>query len=92
MHPDFWKINDLLGDYEFRSVLLSNGTLITKAVAGKLRVHEVQISLDGMKDGHEAIRGRGSFQKALKAIDHLREAGLRRFRSHDDSQEKHKRI
>lgn len=77
LHPSFWKINDLLGGYEFRSVLLSNGTLITKAVAGRLRVHEVQISLDGMKDGHESIRGRGTFQKALEAIDHLREAGIR---------------
>ena len=77
LHPGFWKINDLLGGYEFRSVLLSNGTLITKAVARKLRVQEVQISLDGMKDGHEAIRGRGSFQKALKAIEHLQESGIR---------------
>ena len=76
LHPDFWKINDLLGSYEFRSILLSNGTLITKSVAGKLRVHEAQISLDGMKEGHEAIRGRGSFQKALRAIDHLQESGI----------------
>jgi radical SAM protein with 4Fe4S-binding SPASM domain len=76
LHPGFWKINELLGRYEFRSVLLSNGTLITKSVAGKLRVHEVQISLDGMKEGHEAIRGRGTFQKALRAIDHLQEAGI----------------
>jgi radical SAM protein with 4Fe4S-binding SPASM domain len=76
LHPNFWEFNDLLGDYEFRSVLLSNGTLITKAVARKLRVHEVQISLDGMREGHESIRGRGSFQKALKAIDYLQESGI----------------
>ena len=85
LHPDFWRINDLLGGYEFRSVLLSNGNLITKAVAGKLRVHEVQISLDGMKEGHESIRGRGTFQKALKAIDHLQEFGSPGFGGHDDS-------
>jgi radical SAM protein with 4Fe4S-binding SPASM domain len=76
LHPHFWKVNDLLRGYEFRSVLLSNGNLITKAVAKKLRVHEVQISLDGMKEGHESIRGRGTFQKALQAIDQLQEAHI----------------
>jgi MoaA/NifB/PqqE/SkfB family radical SAM enzyme len=63
-------------DYDFRSVLLSNGNLITKEVAKKLRMHEVQVSLDGMKEGHEMLRGRGTFRKALTAIDHLQEAGI----------------
>jgi radical SAM protein with 4Fe4S-binding SPASM domain len=77
LHPHFWRVNDLLRNYEFRSVLLSNGNLITKAVARRLRVHEVQVSLDGMKEGHESIRGRGTFQKALKAIDHVQESEIR---------------
>jgi len=76
LYPQFWKVNDLLMDYDFRSVLLSNGNLITKEVAKKLRVREVQVSLDGMKEGHEMLRGRGTFRKALKAIDHLQEAGI----------------
>jgi len=76
LHPQFWRVNDLVRDFGFRSVLLSNGTLVTKAVARKLRVHEVQISLDGMKEGHESIRGRGTFQKALKAIDHLQDSDI----------------
>ena len=76
LHPQFWRINDLLMDYDFRSVLLSNGNLITREVAKKLRAQEVQVSLDGMKEGHELLRGRGTFRKALKAIDHLQEAGI----------------
>ncbi|MCJ7546843.1 MAG: radical SAM protein, partial [Deltaproteobacteria bacterium] len=76
LHPHFWEINEVLRDYAFRSVLLSNGALITKDSAKKLRVHEVQISLDGMQEGHEAIRGEGTFTKALSAIDHLQEAGI----------------
>jgi radical SAM protein with 4Fe4S-binding SPASM domain len=76
LHPQFWRINDLLTDYDFRAVLLSNGNLITKEVAKKLQVREVQVSLDGMKEGHEMLRGRGTFRKALKAIDHLQEAGI----------------
>jgi radical SAM protein with 4Fe4S-binding SPASM domain len=76
LHPHFWEINEVLRDYAFRSVLLSNGALITKDSAKKLRVHEVQISLDGMQEGHEAIRGEGTFTKALSAIDHLQEAEI----------------
>jgi radical SAM protein with 4Fe4S-binding SPASM domain len=77
LHPHFWEINEILRDYPFRSVLLSNGTLITKETAEKLRVHEVQVSLDGMKEGHESIRGEGTFDKTLQAIDHLQEANIR---------------
>jgi len=76
-HPQFWKINEVVKDYAFRSVLLSNGTLITKKVAQGLRVHEVQISLDGMREGHESLRGKGTFRKALQAIGHLQEADIR---------------
>ena len=77
LHPQFWKINEILREYPFRSILLSNGTMITREVAKKFRVHEVQISLDGMKEGHESIRGDGTFEKTLLAIDHLQEASIR---------------
>lgn len=76
LHPHFWEINDVLRDYALRSVLLSNGTLITREIAKKLRVHEVQVSLDGMKEGHESIRGEGTFEKTLKAIDFLQETNI----------------
>jgi len=77
LHPHFWEINEILREYPFRSILLSNGTLITKETTKKLRVHEVQVSLDGMKEGHESIRGEGTFEKALQAIENLQEANIR---------------
>jgi len=77
LHPHFWGINEILRKFPFRSILLSNGTLITEETAKKLRVHEVQVSLDGMKEGHESIRGEGTFEKTLQAIDHLQEANIR---------------
>ena len=76
LHPFFWEVNDILKDYAFRSVLLSNGTRITKEVAKRLCVREVQISLDGMREGHDSLRGKGTFKKAVKAIDHLQEANI----------------
>ena len=77
LHPLFWEINDTLRNDAFRSVLLSNGTLITNEVANKLHVHEVQVSLDGMKEGHESLRGKGSFEKTVMAIDYLQQANIR---------------
>jgi len=77
LHPHFWEINDVLRNHAFRSFLLSNGTLITKEGAKRLHVHEVQISLDGMKEGHESLRGKGTFEKTIMAIDYLQEANLR---------------
>ena len=77
LHPQFWEIHALLKDRAFRSILLSNGTLITRDTARSLHVHEVQISLDGMKKGHESVRGRGTYEKTLSAIDCLQESGIR---------------
>jgi MoaA/NifB/PqqE/SkfB family radical SAM enzyme len=91
LHPNFWEINERLKDYAFRSVLLSNGILITRDVARRLRVREVQISLDGMKEGHESIRGTGTFTKTLAAIDHL-QGPYPGFGGHDDPQEEPKGV
>jgi radical SAM protein with 4Fe4S-binding SPASM domain len=77
LHPQFWDINSILRDHAFRTVLLSNGTLITKEIAKRLLVHEVQISLDGMKEGHEMLRGKDTFEKTLLSIDHLQEVNIR---------------
>ncbi|MGQ9509593.1 MAG: radical SAM protein [Thermodesulfobacteriota bacterium] len=77
LYPHFWELNEIIRDYEFRSILLSNGTLITREVARRLKVHEVQLSLDGMEEGHESLRGKGTFQKVIQAIDNLKEASVR---------------
>lgn len=75
LHPYFWTINDALQSFGFRSVLLTNGTLIDQATAKKLKVHEIQVSLDGIGPSHDIIRGRGSYTKSLDAIHELRKLG-----------------
>ena len=59
-----------------RRILLTNGTLLTPENARRLQVEEVQISLDGWRRGHEALRGVGTFNQALAGIQAAREAGL----------------
>lgn len=75
LHPDFWSINRAISRFGFRSVLLTNGTLIDRQTAERLQVHEVQVSLDGIGESHDILRGRGSFDKALSAIKELRRLG-----------------
>jgi radical SAM protein with 4Fe4S-binding SPASM domain len=75
LHPHFWTINNALKRRSFRSILNSNGILIDKEVAKKLLVDEVQISLDGMENGQEALRGKGTFKKAWRAIEKSIKAG-----------------
>jgi len=77
MHRRFWYLNERLEDYGFRSVLLSNGTLINRDVAARLKAHEVQISIDGMRESHDVLRGIGSFDRAVQAIEQLQSAGVK---------------
>lgn len=64
----------------FATLLLSNGTLVTGDLAGKLReteVQDVQVSLDGTEIVHDGLRGPGAFRKALSGIRNLVAAGIK---------------
>jgi len=76
MHRHFWKLNERLPSYPFRSILLTNGTLLDREAAQALRFHEVQVSLDGPREAHDLLRGTGSFRRAIAALRHLAEAGV----------------
>lgn len=75
MHSDFWGINERLPEYGFRSVLMTNGTMVDAVAASRLNVQEAQVSLDGMRVAHDIIRGTGAFDKALMGIEGLLNAG-----------------
>jgi len=66
---------------EIKKNILSNGTLIDKAIVTKLKkskIDNIQISLDGAKkDTCDFIRGIGVYNKALKAIDLLNSASIK---------------
>jgi radical SAM protein with 4Fe4S-binding SPASM domain len=62
--------------------VLSNGTLINDKVANKLqnfsKLRRVQISLDGARpEIHDAIRGDGAFEEAVRGIRILRQHGIK---------------
>lgn len=63
--------------------LQTNGTLITKPIAKKLsdllnpNTDFIQISLDGLENTHDSIRGEGNFKKAINGIKLMVDSGIK---------------
>ena len=78
-HPDlFWLLREI-SDRHISSGVLTNGTLVGLREARLFRacgVDYVQISLDGLEKTHDAIRGEGSYARALRGINALKTQGL----------------
>jgi len=85
IRKDFLEIVEYSKKYRIRSAILSNGTLISKKIAGKLadlldpRFDMVQVSLDGPNPAiHDRQRGvPGGFEKTMQGIRNLQEVGIR---------------
>ncbi|MBZ0156051.1 MAG: radical SAM protein [Alphaproteobacteria bacterium] len=79
LRTDFPAIIEKVTLRGFAVFLLSNGTLIDRERAGMLAsfgVKGVQVSMEGPREVHEGIRGRGSFNAAVRGIRHLVGAGV----------------
>ena len=80
LHPEFFPIASEICRRGIHLGILTNGTMIDAERAGAIAALKpvfAQVSLDGGENVHESIRGAGSFQKALRGIDHLKEAGVK---------------
>jgi len=84
LHPHWFDIVSFsCEEPEIQEVCLqTNGTLLTRAHAGKLaslphRKLIIQVSLEGSEsDTHDTIRGTGSFKSAIRGLTLLAEHGL----------------
>ena len=59
--------------------ILTNGTVIDRRVAERLSFYHpsfVQVSLDGCREMHDAIRGAGNFDRAVEGLNNLRAHGI----------------
>ncbi|MHC1636385.1 MAG: radical SAM protein [Candidatus Methanospirareceae archaeon] len=79
---DFWEIAEYAHIKGLKTALSTNGTLITRKVAERIRdlgIEYVGISLDGASEGtHDAIRKQpGSFKRAVEGLKNCIEEGLR---------------
>lgn len=81
LRNDIYKLVEYASSSGLRVALATNGTLLSRKVAERLReagVDEVAISLDGaFERTHERIRGvEGAFNAALRGALNVREAGV----------------
>ncbi|MBN1473581.1 MAG: 12,18-didecarboxysiroheme deacetylase [Syntrophaceae bacterium] len=81
MRPDLLELAKYATDKGLRAVISTNGTLITKDIAAKLRkinLSYVGVSLDGLEKTHDRFRGtKGAFEKAMEGIRNCRDAGIK---------------
>ncbi|MED9970580.1 MAG: radical SAM protein [Ruminococcus sp.] len=78
-HPDLFSLLREASSRGISTGVLTNGTLIGVREARLLRacrVGYVQISLDGCEKTHDEIRGKGSFDKAVRGINALKSQGI----------------
>jgi len=68
LHSRFHEINKMLPNFFVRKVLFTNGLLLRKELLRRLNVDEIQISIDGLEDGHDSMRGKGTFRAAMEAV------------------------
>ena len=75
--PHLFELCEKHNDVAF--MIYTNGTLIDKEVARKMRkVKNMSpaISLEGKKENTDSRRGEGTYDKIMKAMDNLREEGV----------------
>ncbi|MFP3867200.1 MAG: 12,18-didecarboxysiroheme deacetylase [Desulfobacteraceae bacterium] len=81
MRPDLLTLAARTVELGMRAVISTNGTLITRELAGELKnlgLSYIGISLDGSQATHDRFRGQpGAFAAALAGIRHCQEAGIK---------------
>jgi len=76
LHRGFDEINEMLPHFSLRSVLFTNGVLLKKDRLKKLKVNEIQVSIDGLENAHDRTRGAGSYRAAMDAARMALDAGF----------------
>jgi len=81
MRPDLFDLAHYAKECGLRVVVSTNGTLITKQTAQRLKevgLSYVGVSLDGLEGTNDSFRGvKGAYQRALEGIRHCKDAGVK---------------
>jgi radical SAM protein with 4Fe4S-binding SPASM domain len=79
LRDDIFTIFQKLNAEEISFDVCTNGTILNTTLVKKLKKsnpRRVYISLDGLESAHDTIRGKGSFQKALRGLRLLKKYEL----------------
>lgn len=79
LHPDFWRLAELLHERGFMWCVMGNPFHLTDEVCARMKelgCRKYQLSLDGLEKTHDYFRKPGSFVETLRAIGCLKRAGI----------------
>jgi radical SAM protein with 4Fe4S-binding SPASM domain len=79
LRPDLFEVVAHLTRLGMESCIVTNGTLLTARAVDRLLaagMRTVSISIDGTEAEHDAVRGRGTYRRALRAVTRARARGL----------------
>jgi radical SAM protein with 4Fe4S-binding SPASM domain len=80
LHKDLFKFLEYTNSKNLRPGILGNpASVLDESILHELkknRIYRYQISIDGLKENHEKIRGDGTFDVALESIDKLVSANI----------------
>ena len=77
LHSNFVEACDIVRKLNGHIRLSTNGILIPKYIHTFHKNDGIQVSVDGDRKAHDFIRGKGSYEKAVKALNLLDEYGIR---------------
>jgi radical SAM/SPASM domain protein of ACGX system len=80
LHSRFWDLMELFKSKKIAFSILGNPFHLTDDVCRRLKdcgCERYQLSIDGLRETHDAIRKPGSFDTTLEKISCLRNAGIR---------------
>ncbi|MBQ9021473.1 MAG: radical SAM/SPASM domain protein, ACGX system [Eggerthellaceae bacterium] len=80
LHPDFWRLMELMHDEGVTFTLMGNPFHLTDEVCARLKeagCRKYQLSLDGMRETHDWFRKPGSFDATLDAIGTINRSGMK---------------
>ncbi|WP_201763850.1 radical SAM/SPASM domain protein, ACGX system [Methanosphaerula palustris] len=79
LHKDFWKVLELLKSKNIPFGILGNPFHLNAEICTKLKhlgCERYQLSIDGLRKTHDAIRKPGSFDTTIEKIAYIRDAGI----------------
>ena len=80
LHPDFWRLLELLHRHNALFTILGNPFHLTTQNCARMKAlgcEKYQLSLDGLEETHDWFRKPGSFATTLQAIGTIRGAGIK---------------
>ncbi|WP_243111369.1 radical SAM protein [Acutalibacter sp. 1XD8-33] len=80
LHPDFWRLLELMKENAVPFTILGNPFHLTDEVCARLKAlgcEKYQLSLDGLRETHDWFRKPGSFDITLEKIQTIKKAGIK---------------